>query len=390
MTRVLDAIDADGHIAEPVDLWERYIEPKYREDCPRIFIEPGGVEKLRIDADTIAISRVTPKKPSIATGSVFGGRDAETSTELNYLDGEPGGFDPHERIKWMDREGFDGAFLFPTNSLPIIWAVSDPKRAAAITDAYNRYLVDFVAPYRDRLFGIALLPMASLQDAIDQVKRFKKAGLNAGCVRPNPVGGKPLHHRDWYPLWEVCQDEGFGIAVHGSAGPENLGTERFRSGANAYLTGGENIEPGSYAVEHCFSHTAEMMAAVTSFVLAGVCDRHPRLRVAFVEAGGAWLPGYIDRMDRHFDDVSANDLSLKDRPSEIFNRQCVVTFEPVETSIRVLASHFGPDKMMVATDFPHGDGFPNAVRLIRGMGLAPEVEQALFSHGAKAFYALDA
>ena len=25
------AIDADGHILEPPDLWEKYIEPKYRD-----------------------------------------------------------------------------------------------------------------------------------------------------------------------------------------------------------------------------------------------------------------------------------------------------------------------------------------------------------------------
>ncbi len=30
------AIDADGHVLEPPDLWETYLEPKYRDRALRI------------------------------------------------------------------------------------------------------------------------------------------------------------------------------------------------------------------------------------------------------------------------------------------------------------------------------------------------------------------
>ena len=33
------------------------------------------------------------------------------------------------------------------------------------------------------------------------------------------------------------------------------------------------------------------------------------------------------------------------------------TFEPVESSIAVLADYIGPHKIMWATDYPHSDGF---------------------------------
>src|SRR5205814_1256128 len=121
----------------------------------------------------------------------------------------------------------------------------------------------------------------------------------------------------------------------------------------------------------------------TSFVMGGICDKFPRLRVAFIEAGGAWLPGYVDRMDRHFDDVSANDLDITTRPSEIFERQCFASFEPVEGCIKVLAEHFGPNKLMAATDYPHSDGFPDTLKKIKAMGLKPEVEKAVLSAGVK-------
>jgi uncharacterized protein len=42
------AIDADGHILEPPDLWEKYIEPKYRDRTIRIRTDRDGLEVLEL------------------------------------------------------------------------------------------------------------------------------------------------------------------------------------------------------------------------------------------------------------------------------------------------------------------------------------------------------
>ena len=42
-------IDADGHILEPPDLWEKYLDPKYRERAMRIRVGEDGYEYLEID-----------------------------------------------------------------------------------------------------------------------------------------------------------------------------------------------------------------------------------------------------------------------------------------------------------------------------------------------------
>jgi hypothetical protein len=42
-------IDADGHILEPPDLWEKYIDPKYRERAMRIRVGDDGYEFLEIN-----------------------------------------------------------------------------------------------------------------------------------------------------------------------------------------------------------------------------------------------------------------------------------------------------------------------------------------------------
>ncbi len=42
------AIDADGHILEPPDTWERYIDPKFRDRAIRITKDKDDLEVLEI------------------------------------------------------------------------------------------------------------------------------------------------------------------------------------------------------------------------------------------------------------------------------------------------------------------------------------------------------
>ena len=145
------------------------------------------------------------------------------------------------------------------------------------------------------------------------------------------------------------------------------------------------------AARHMISHTMEMMLAALSVIWGGVVDRHPRLRVAFLESGGGWIAPWLDRMDRHFDDLGFNETAPKTRPSELFQRNCWISFEPVESSIAVLADYIGPHKIMWATDYPHQDGFfPGAPQMLRErLGpLSPEAKHQVLAGGALGFYGL--
>jgi hypothetical protein len=43
------AVDADGHILEPSDLWETYLEPRFRDRALRIAKDDNGLDVLEID-----------------------------------------------------------------------------------------------------------------------------------------------------------------------------------------------------------------------------------------------------------------------------------------------------------------------------------------------------
>jgi predicted TIM-barrel fold metal-dependent hydrolase len=135
----------------------------------------------------------------------------------------------------------------------------------------------------------------------------------------------------------------------------------------------------------------EMMLACLSVIWGGVCERHPKIRIAFLESGGGWVAPWIDRMDRHFDDQFFNDSGLKSRPSEIFRRNCWISFEPVEGCLSVLADYIGSARLLWATDYPHPDGFfPGAPEMVRQhlARTSDETRRNVLAGGAIGFYGL--
>ena len=374
MTRAYNVVDADGHILEPLDLWDRYIDPKFRDRAPRIVKSDDGKERLVIEENMVGDNRVSIGR----IGGVGARQGVVAADTLEYKNGKPGGFDPHQRIPDMDADGIDAVFLYPSLGL-FSGAIHDPQLAAAVCRAYNRWLADYCKPYPDRLFGVAMLPLQDVGLAIDEMRFARKElGFRGGFLRPNPYDGKMIDHPDFEPFWAAAENLDFSIGFHegASSGMPTVGVDRFEG----------------RAAKHIISHTMEMMLACLAVIWGGVCERHPKIRIGFLESGGGWIAPWLDRMDRHFDDQGFNDSGLKTRPSELFQRNCWISFEPVEGSLKVLADYVGPNKIMWATDYPHSDGFfPGAPDMIRERlkGTSAETQRGVLAGGALSFYAMN-
>ncbi len=374
MARVYKRIDSDGHILEPITLWNDYMDPAFRDRAPKLIIDNDGKEKLFLE------NQVLGSQQGMGGIGGVGARQGEIKAEMmKYEDGRPGGFDPHKRIPDMDLDGIDAAFLYPSMGL-FSGAVHDPALAGALCRAYNRWLADYCKPYPDRLFGIAMLPMQDVDQAIVEMTFARKElGMRGGFLRPNPYNDRLIHDPVYEPFWTAAEELDFVLGFHegGSSGMPTVGIDRFNA----------------RGAQHIISHTMEMMLAALSMIWGGVCERHPKLRVGFLESGGGWIAPWLDRMDRHFDDQGFNDSGLKTRPSDIFRRQCWISFEPVEGSLKHLADYIGPNKILWATDYPHRDGFfPGAPDMIEkqldSAGVSAATKHGVMAGGAMAFYGL--
>src|SRR5438132_2765150 len=175
MARTHHASDADGHGLEPVDLGEKYMDPAYRDRAPRITVDKDGKGRSNIEGKILG----SPK--GLGNIGAIGARQGDVAElTMKYIEGRKGGFDPHERIKDLDLDGIDAAFLYPSLGL-FSGAIKDPDLAWAMCRAYNRWLVDYCAPYPDRLFPIAMLPMQSIDSAIEEMRFARKVlGMRGG------------------------------------------------------------------------------------------------------------------------------------------------------------------------------------------------------------------
>ena len=136
------AVDADGHILEPPDLWETYIDPSFRDRALRIVLDEDGLEELQIGGRRSAMSR----RGFPATLGAMGAPDLaamQKDPARTYLREAPfGSMDPAERIHVLDAEHIDIAILYTTVGLLWEAEVEDPALSQAYTRAYNRWICE--------------------------------------------------------------------------------------------------------------------------------------------------------------------------------------------------------------------------------------------------------
>ena len=101
-------IDADGHVCEPVDLWERELPPSMRARGPRVRYDDGvGTQQVLVE-DHVAIPMGLA-----GLGNAGMHQNQEFGNALRYPDDlNPGGWDADERLAVMDAEGIDMAVLY--------------------------------------------------------------------------------------------------------------------------------------------------------------------------------------------------------------------------------------------------------------------------------------
>ncbi|GIX47434.1 MAG: amidohydrolase [Candidatus Tectimicrobiota bacterium] len=365
-------LDSDMHVIEPPDLWVRYGDPAFRHRMPR------GLTEFRGDLRMVGPDG-TPwgRTEALATAPRRTGRNFEKN-QVRWKPYEEQGWSGQAQLQAMDVEGIDVAVLYPSRGLFALTVPDlEPPLAAAIARAYNDWLADFVQADPTRLLGAAMISPFAVEDAIAEARRAVTAlGFKAVFLRPNIVCHRNWHDPYYDPLWATLAELGVPLGFHEGAGAR-LPQAGARLGANRML-------------HHVICHPVEQMMAVTSFCGGGILERHPTLRVAFLEGNCSWVPFLLWRLDEHVEwlgDVYAQELTL--RPSEYFKRQCFVSVEADEAPARHVIEEGLGGRLVFSTDFPHGDSkFPEAVEHFLTLPLTDADKRRILWDNCAAYYGL--
>jgi predicted TIM-barrel fold metal-dependent hydrolase len=351
--------DSDMHVLEPVDLWERYMDGPWKHRAPRGTARTPMDVGVQVDGvDAFQLS------PQIARVSFQGGLD-------RFADDIARGFDAVAQLRAMDREGIDVTVLYPSRGL---FANSDarmePDLSAAISRAYNDWLADFCqAGDPARMYGAAMVPVQDVDLAIREARRaVETLGFKAVFLRPNPPRpGVYWHHARFDPLWTAVQDLGVPVGFHEGVA------------CRMPTVGDDRFDGDLFSLQHACSHAMEQMLAVEAMTLGGVLARFPRLRVAFLEGNGSWLPFWLWRLDEHWANPGRyENPALALRPSEYFRRQCWVSVECEETPAPAAVEQCGADGFVFSTDYPHYDTkYPEATAHFLKLPLSDQAKRKI-------------
>ena len=312
-------------------MWSKYLDPEFKEFAPSLEMEIKGA------AITHKISQQVQQ---------IGNQQMMQAHPQAYLNR----YNPESHVQAMVQMGIDIAFIYPTYGL-WLWAIDSmkPEVAGAFTRAYNTWLFeDFCSYDPERLKGVGAANPHQPEKMVSDLQQIVKYGGKAVFLRPNPVKGKLLSDPAFEPFWTECEALGISVGIHEGTHSQlpTAGAERFNS---------------RFALHAC-SHPMEQMMALLTLIEGGVLERHPQLKVGFLESGCGWLPYWLWRLDEEYENLH---WEVKDhvriKPSDYFRRQCFISVEPSEPYLAEVITYIGVDNLILGSDYPHMDHQPDIV-----------------------------
>ncbi|HWP67365.1 MAG TPA: amidohydrolase family protein [Candidatus Limnocylindria bacterium] len=376
----LRVMDSDMHVLEPPDLWQRYIDPAFAHVAPVGLTEMPRDMRVRVKSHVML--KLGPVRPRAA-----GAKAWSSEQDRVFADAERRGWDADSQCHAMDAEGLDQAVLFPSRGLfvlgldlPQVVGLDglEPEFAAAIARAYNDWLHDFCRRDPARLLGAGMVAPHDVTSAVAETRRCAETlGMKTVFLAPGCVGRRPWHDPYYDPLWAECERLGIALTFHGG--------------------GQTNLKP-DFSLEvldklmmwHTFNQPLGIMAVAVSLTAGGVLERFPQLRVGLLEGNCGWAPWLLQRLDEHWEWVGAYEApELTMKPSEYFRRNCYLSVEADEQSVKYYVDAYGDENLVFSTDYPHADSkYPRSVATFRTLPLSPDSQRKILWDNCRRLYGL--
>ena len=245
-------------------------------------------------------------------------------------------------LRWMDAMGVDYACLFPTGMLNI-GLHPQKEMEVELCWAYNRWLTEKVLPESNgRIYSMLCLPFSDPDECLRQVETFgDRKGVTGFMV--TTVRHLPVYDNAYMKVYRAMEERGLALSFH--SGP-NWGDHTFKS-CNRFLSA------------HALGFTWYNILHLTNWVINGLGERFPKLPVIWIEAGLAWIPFLMQRLDHEYMLRSSECPTLKKKPSD-YMRDMYYSSQPMEiqdmdalkTTFRMIDAE---TQLLYSSDYPHWD-----------------------------------
>lgn len=350
--------DADNHIYEPEEAFLRHLPKEFSSDF--YFVELKGRKKLVING---ALSQYIPN-PTFdrvaAPGSheIYYRAQNTQGLSLRELQGKsiatpPEWLNAKSRLEVLDQQGIHATLMFPTLGSVIEERLGDkPKTIAALLRAFNQWMFEeWTFAYKERIFPVPFISLSDLDLALAELDLAIARGARSIGIRPAPIpipgGSTNFGYPEFDPFWARICEAGIFVSMHASDSGYDVISRR-------WIGSGREFEPFA---KSAFSDMTDALSraisdAMAALICHGVFDRHPKLRVASVENGAAWVPDFVKRLNLAYGKMPQ---AFKRHPVGAFHEHVYVA-PFYEDNMDELKTHIPVERLVFGSDFPHPEG----------------------------------
>jgi hypothetical protein len=243
--------------------------------------------------------------------------------------------------KAMDAMSLDYQVFFP-NALLFLGMHPVRDMEVELSTAYNRWIVEHVLPHEPRMQAMLYLPVNTPEAAEKTVKRFLgKPGVCGFLVTSTRY--QPVHANEYMRLYAMLEEAGMPLGFHAHHNWHNEYTKHL----NRFIS------------MHALSFVLSNLVHMTNWIINGLPERFPKLKVMWIESGLAWVPFLMQRLDSEYMMRVSEAPLLKRLPSD-YMREMFYTMQPMETSnLKLTEATFdairAETQLLYASDWPHWD-----------------------------------
>ena len=358
-------ISADSHITEAPNTYLDYIDPKYHDTAPRIVETENKGDIYVIDGMRATI----PMGLVAAAGQEWN----ELNSKAKYSEIHRSGWDSNYRLADQKRDGISAEVIYPSVGM-VLCNHPDFDYKKAAMDAYNRWISEYCSVDPNRLIGLGQTAMRSPEEGIEDLHKMKAAGMK-GVMMPGNPQVEDYDSPIYGEFWDACTDLGLVPSFHILTNSSDNMSKRRGPKMNSFLAIIRGVQD-----------------VMGMFVLGGVFERHPKLKVVCVEADAGWVPHYMYRMDHAYNRHRAwLTAGINRLPSEYFKEHIYLTFQDDFVAFQN-AEQMNWRRLCWANDFPHSDStWPWSQDMLteQTAHLTPEMTRAILCDNTAELYGID-
>jgi predicted TIM-barrel fold metal-dependent hydrolase len=317
-----EVFSADNHISLAEDIFYEQFPAAMKDRAPRV---------VNVDGGWVVAADTTP---------ILVKEFIQVLTQYDPIPGSHTG-DVDARLAALDAEGVDRELAFP-NSVLAVFGWPDREVRELCFRIYNQHIAEVQERSGGRILGVGLINWWDPEGTERTLTELKALGLTTFLMPINPgkdPDKRPIDYSSTAmdPVWDVIDAAGLPVSHHIGESPPAT-PNQFNPVAIGML---QSVAP----FRDCFG----------KYVLGGILDRHPGLRIGWFEGGINWVPSAIQdaqHIRASFDHIA--DLQVAHDPQHYWDEHMVASFmvDPLGLD---LIDRIGVDRAMWSTDFPHNE-----------------------------------